>query len=175
MGISVSSVSGAGVATKPAGKKDANQLSKQADKTVNSPVSSKEAPEAAKNDRLAQAIEKNNDTTRILSYVALGTSVATLLPLSVLAITSHQMGKVVNNIGKKAEPLLDNVKGYSDAVKSVTDQLKGKAEELLNPANFDELRNFINTVVAKVKNPDLQKVLDQINAFLKTAGFPGSR
>lgn len=171
MGTSVSSVSGAAVATTPCVKKDINQSSKQANKTdkpVNSPVSSKAAPEETKNDRLAQAIEKNNDTTRILSYVALGTSVATLLPLSVLAVKSHQMGKVVDDLGKKAEPILDNLKGSSDAVKSVADQFKGKAEELLNLANFDELRNLINTVVKKVKDADVQTVLNQINKSIES-------
>ena len=125
------------------------------------PVSTPNAGVSSNAD-LTKAIEKNSETAKTCAYVALGTSIATLLPLSVLALKASQMSKAVKNISDAAELVLKHAdEAITDMGAAVKEGVRDIAGNILYKLDDVELQPLANkleelTDVARSKLDDVE-------------------
>lgn len=125
-------------------------------------VNSAPAAKTNNDSDLAKAVAKNSETAKVCSYAALGASVATLLPLSVLAIKTGKISKAVENIEKGAKPILENLSSATSAVNETATAAKSKVLELLNTVKSDELKDLFTELRTKVKGIETDEIVDEI-------------
>lgn len=132
-------------------------------KSVNSP----------QNNSIEKAIENNNKTTKLCAYVALGTSCATLLPLSILAIKTGKISKVAENFEKSAKPIMDDLGkasttikyaaiGASEDLKAISGLAKNKTSEIFDLLKSDDMKNLLQELQTKVKDVDTKPIVESI-------------
>lgn len=127
------------------------------------------------NDKTIKAIEENSKTAKMCAAVAIGTSCATLLPLSVLAIKTGKISKAVEGLRNDAKPVIDGVKNITDnvetasgALKETTSNLGNKAKEIIELVKSDDMKNFISQLETKVKELNLTGAGDELRNSIKT-------
>lgn len=120
---------------------------------VSTPVVTEKKPETD----LAKVVEENNKTAKTCAYAALGTSCATLIPLSVLAFKTGKISKVAKDIGEGVKPILDNAQAVSNKAK---EELIKTIETLSSVLNEKELKRVLDSIKNKVDSTDLNKLVD---------------
>lgn len=123
-----------------------------------------------KKDNLQKVIEDNNKTTKLCSGVALLTSCATLLPLSILAVKTGKISKVVENFGTSIKPIVKDLSEASHTINNLTTEagngmntIIGKARDVLDLAKTDEVKNLLNELSIKVKETDTKPIVESVS------------
>ena len=144
---------------------------------VTAPVASSVKPQEkeVQNNELVQAVEKNNETAKICAYTALGTSFATLIPLSVLAVKTGKISKVAQNIEAGVKPVLEGAKSITDnlgeasqAPKEIAEAVKAKLNELMGAVNSEKFEGLIGTLQEKVSKSDVEQLVGELKNSIKT-------
>lgn len=122
---------------------------------------------------MAKAVENSNNVAKTCSYVALGTSVATLLPLSILAVKTSKISKAAESLEKGAKPILENLRGASAGVREVSENIAGVTRSAKEAcanigANIgelfksEELKTVLKELQNKVKDVDIKNLVGEL-------------
>lgn len=115
------------------------------------------------NDQLAKVIENNNSTAKTCSYVALGTSIATLLPLSILAIKTGKISKVAGNLEEGAKGVINNIKEATAIPEDVSKSVRGILDKLGNLVNSEEAKGILKKINEKMSEVDSKEIFGSIS------------
>ena len=147
--------------------------------------------ESKESDKLSAAIDRNTDTTKICAYTALGVSCASLIPLTVLALKSRKISKVVDSINNEVTPVVKGVHNIVDdgsalmakmnlgatvglaALRSLPDKIEMKdvkvlAENFLNKIDVESINNLIKNLQSKIGELDLKSIVSDIVAAISS-------
>ena len=116
----------------------------------------------SKTQEIVQIMEENSKTTKLCAGAALAASVATLIPLSILAVRTGKISKIaddVKGITGAARKATEDVSGLvNDAINKgkvvldgVSKEQLARGKELVNKG-FDDLLTAGETILTRVKD-----------------------
>ena len=145
---------------------------------VTVPVTTAEAnaKKQAADDRTLKVIEKNSNTAKSCATAAVAASVATLIPLSILAHQTGRMSKIAKELADEAKPILRDTKPLLEGAKPVVDNLKditGSAKgivqhvektfkEVAETLKSDEWAAVLTELKRKIKDVDSNAITEQL-------------
>ncbi len=117
--------------------------------------------------KLAKAIEENTAASNTTAKAALITSCATLLPLSVLAYKTHNLGKVAEAFQNDAKPILEKVGKAANGVESVANGAKVVVKNLQEASGAAkdivvEVKNAVGETTAVIKSEELKGLINEL-------------
>lgn len=135
------------------------------------------APQATNAEKLdkevVEALNKNTNTSKVAAYAALGTSVATLIPLSIIALKTGKMGKVVGEVAGNANKVLKNVNDVTSVAGGLVGTVANSAGEIMEKVDLSKMMTTIQEILAstvdKVGKIDVEKISSQISGLLESA------
>lgn len=118
-------------------------------------------------ERIVEAIEDNSSAAKNCSKVALATSVATLLPLSVLAIKTGKISKVADDLQNGVKPIIDNVQSATGSIKNVITNFERQADEISKIFKSEEWNKSLSEIRTKISEMDAEKLIQGIEKAIQ--------
>lgn len=113
------------------------------------------------NNEMVEVVNNNSKSANTVATAALVTSIATLIPVTLLAIKTHQLNNTAKTFTEKTGPILDNIKpllektnGVASDVKSVTGRVKDAVTGVTDVVTdiSGKVKGFIDDIVNCIKN-----------------------
>ena len=142
------------------------------------PVQNTVKDNGPQNEQLTKAREHNNSTAKTCAYVALGTSIATLLPLSLLAIKTGKISKAADAVQKGVNgvisegitPVLDSVKKMTVDPQKMLDAMTKSLEEFSGFLKTEECKGILAQIKGKIADVDGKAIGEMISEHVQQIG-----